>query len=196
VRDYRGFLRRVQILYALYGMLPTTWQLSILGALSAVGTILGYYQGDFFRAYVGLMIGFGLGSMEMVFGQQLVRNATVYSKLGIRGMGISNVSADIKGNFVREFNGITVNFLIQNTGIRDNLLQASSNGYINLKFGQPRRKTLQRNSFGPGRISAVVQFALNPAYQSARCPLGRSHARCRQNETGNRIWSEGWLLVI
>ena len=60
MRDYRGYLRRVSALYTLYVMLPTTWQLSILAVLSAVGTSLGLYNGNLFRAFVGLMVAFGL----------------------------------------------------------------------------------------------------------------------------------------
>jgi hypothetical protein len=119
MRDYRGYLRRVSALYTLYGMLPTTWQLSILAVLSAVGTSLGLYNGNLFRAFIGLMVAFGLGSMGLFFTQLLVRNATVYTKLGIGGMGIASVGADIKANVVKEFSAITINVSVQNTGVRD-----------------------------------------------------------------------------
>jgi hypothetical protein len=119
MRDYRGFLRRLSVLYTLYGMLPTTWQLSIIAVLGAMGTSLGLYHGDLFRAFVGMMIAFGLGSMGLFFTQTLVRNATVFTKLGLGGMGIANVTADIKANVVKEFGGITVTISIQNTGVRD-----------------------------------------------------------------------------
>ncbi|MGA7072807.1 hypothetical protein, partial [Bradyrhizobium sp.] len=92
----------------MYGMLPTTWQLAILAGMSTVGTFLGYYFGDPFKAFVGLMVAFGMGSMGMFFVLTMIRNATVYSKLGLSGMGIANVAADIKAGVVREIHGITI----------------------------------------------------------------------------------------
>ena len=118
-RNYSGYLRRAAAMYHLYGLLPTTWQLAILTVLSAVGTYLGFYFGDPFKAFVGLMAGFGFGSMGLYFAQNIVRNATVFSKLGIGGMGITNVAADIKANVVKEFPGITMHIVVQNTGVRD-----------------------------------------------------------------------------
>ncbi|WP_316174650.1 MULTISPECIES: hypothetical protein [unclassified Bradyrhizobium] len=117
--DYRGYLRRVSTAYTLYGLLPTTWQLAIISVVSAAGTFLGFYFGDPYRAFVGLMIAFGMGSMGMFFVQSIIRNATVYSKLGIGTIGIANAAADIKSNVVKEFYAITMQVGVQNTGVRD-----------------------------------------------------------------------------
>ncbi|HMK79906.1 MAG TPA: hypothetical protein VK438_09660 [Xanthobacteraceae bacterium] len=118
-KDYRGFVRRIRQLYFIYHLLPTTWQLAIVGVLSAVGSYLGFEAGGLFYAFIGLVVAFATSAMGIFFVLMISRSTTTYMKIGIGGIGIGNVAADIKLNVVKEIYAITLQVSVQNTGVRD-----------------------------------------------------------------------------
>jgi hypothetical protein len=118
-RDHSGYLRRVGYFYSVWGLLPTTWQLSVTGAVSAVTAYLGFQYGGLFYALIGAVFVFTLGTIVVFFLMLIARNIGVFGKLAVREIGITSFTAETKSKSVSDIRYLTMNFLIGNNSQRD-----------------------------------------------------------------------------
>lgn len=118
-RDHRGYLQRVSALWALWGLLPSTWQTAAVAVVSAVTAYLGFQSGGLFYAVLGAVFVFCLGMVGMFFAILVSRQVGIFGKLLIREIGISEVAVDLHQNVMREIKALTMNFTVQNNSARD-----------------------------------------------------------------------------
>jgi hypothetical protein len=122
-RDHGGYLRRVAQLQAMWSLLPSTWQLSAVGAISAVTGYLGFQAGGYFYAALGAIAAFCLGSIGVFFTILISRAIGIYGKLTIKEIGVSafapEFSSEARSKVITAVKNLTMNVVVQNNSMRD-----------------------------------------------------------------------------
>jgi hypothetical protein len=118
-RDHSGYLRRLSAMYSLWGLLPTTWQLAVTGAVSAVTAYFGYHNGGIFYAIVGAVFVFAVGTVGVFFLMLIARNVGIFGKLAVREIGLPSFTAETKSRIVSEIKYLTMSFTLGNNSQRD-----------------------------------------------------------------------------
>jgi hypothetical protein len=122
-RDHSGYLRRIAQMQTLWGLVPTTWQISVVGALSAVAAYLGFQSGGLFYAAIGAVIVFAFGMIGVFFMLLILRQIGIFGKLAISGIGITTFgvtfSPQARSRTVTELKHLSMNFAVQNNSYRD-----------------------------------------------------------------------------
>ena len=73
---------------SVWGLLPSSWQVAIIGIPTMITGIIGY-QGSLYFALIGAAIVFGSMMLGVNNAVSLYRKTTVFQKIGVMGIGIA-----------------------------------------------------------------------------------------------------------